>query len=146
MTDLTPRRATRDDLLACARIISNWEQATAWMPSDRSPSVETLAGYIDAAFDAREIWVIGHPVAGYASFDPKASKLGAIYVGVPGGGIGKALMDKVKEGGSHVWLTTHVPNTRAQAFYRREGFKLTEELPGEPPHEEIGLYRMEWHA
>ena len=146
MTTETPRRATRADLPACARIIHDWEQATGWMPSDQTPPVEVLAGYIDAAFDAREIWVIGDPVAGYASIDPETSKLGAIYIAAPGRGFGKLLMDRAKQGRDHLWLTTHAPNTRAQAFYRREGFVKTADLPGEPPHEAIPLHRMEWHA
>ena len=141
-----PRRATRADLTACAQIIYDWEHGTPWMPSDETPSVEVLAGYIDAAFDAREIWVIGDPVAGYASIDPVEGKLGAIYIASPGQGLGKRLMDQAKAGRSHLWLTTHAPNAGAQAFYRREGFVKTAELPGDPPHGDIPLFKMEWHA
>lgn len=143
---LQPRRATRDDLHACARIIRDWEQATPWLPSGRSPGVEVLEGYLNDAFDLREMWVIGTPVQGYASIDPASDKLGALYIAIPGQGTGKRMMDQAKVGRDHLWLTTHAPNTRAQAFYRREGFTKTADLPGEPPHEDIPLHKMEWSA
>lgn len=146
MTIETPRRAARADLPACAQIIHAWEQVTPWMPSDRSPGVDVLAGYLNDAFDLREMWVIGSPVQGYASIDPAQDKLGALYIGVPGQGLGQRMMDRAKEGRATLWLTTHAPNTRAQAFYRREGFTKTADLPGEPPHADIPLHKMEWHA
>ncbi|TCS61889.1 ribosomal protein S18 acetylase RimI-like enzyme [Primorskyibacter sedentarius] len=138
----SPRAATRADLLACAEIVAAWEAGNDWMTP--GPDAGTLAGYLDAAFDAREIWVIGDPVVGYASVDPATGKLGAIYCAQTGQGLGLRLMDRAKEGRDMLWLTTHAPNTGAQGFYRREGFTQTATLPGEPPHDDIPLYRMEW--
>ena len=138
----SPRPATRADLLACAEIVAAWEARNDWMVP--GPDAGTLAGYLDAAFDAREIWVIGDPVAGYASVDPQTDKLGALYCAQTGQGLGHLLMARAKSGRDRLWLTTHAPNTRAQAFYHREGFVETAQLPGEPPHEDIPLLRMEW--
>ena len=141
---LQARRATPEDLPACAGIVHDWERMTDWLPAGQTPSVTELTGYLEAAFDAREIWVIGDPVAGYASLNPETSQLGAIYVAVPGRGHGGHLMGCAKTGRDHLWLTTHAPNTRAQAFYRREGFVMGDVLPGAAPHSEIALHRMEW--
>ncbi len=45
-----------------------------------------------------------------------------LYTARPGSGIGKALMDRVKEERLWVQLWSHAANARAHAFYRREGF------------------------
>lgn len=139
MTDL--RRASLKDIPAMARIVADWSARTDWMTVKHD--AETLADFIREAFPAREIWVAGDPVAGYMSIDPTADKIGALYCGATGQGIGKAFIDKAKEGRDFLWLTTHQPNLAAQRFYRREGFEIVEALPasedGGPPE-----YRMEW--
>lgn len=139
---MSPRQATRSDIPVLARIVTAWEDAQPALPEP--PAAEVIAGYIDAAFDAREIWVIGDPPRAYASYDPETAKLGAIYCAAPGRGDGKALLDQVKTGRDHVWLTTHDFNTKAHRFYAREGFAHTATLPGEPPHDTVPLLRMEW--
>ena len=137
-----PRPATRADVPAMAAIVVAWEGAQDWLPDPPRP--ETIAGYIDAAFDAREIRVLGDPARAYASVDPQAEKLVALYCARPGQGDGKRLLDAAREGRDFLWLTTHAPNTAAHRFYAREGFVMAGELPPEPPHEDVPLYRMEW--
>lgn len=139
---LTPRRATRADIPACARIVAEWEASTGWLPGRLG--ADALAGYFEAAIDQREMWVIGDPVAAYASYNPENGQLVALYAADPGAGLGKVLMDHVRTGREALWLTTHAPNERAHRFYYREGFQKTAELPGDPPHEEVPLYRMDW--
>lgn len=138
MTDL--RRATREDIPLCARIIAHWEAETEYLPD--GPGEEKLSEIISEAFDAREIWVSGDPVDGYMSVDPVKHKVGGLYLARRGAGLGKAFLDKAKEGRDFLWLTVFEPNRRAFAFYRREGFRLTSSLPasgGEPV-----TLRMEW--
>lgn len=137
------RRAVPEDVPACARVVHNWARRTEWMP-DELP-VEQLAAMIREAFDAREIWVIGDPVDGYMSVDPKEQKIGALYCDRTGHGFGKRFVDKAKEGRNFLWLTTHTPNRAAQRFYRREGFEVTAEEPPVPP-DTIPVFRMEWRA
>lgn len=137
-----PRLAQRQDIPAIAKIVVDWERGKNWLPEP--PPSDVIAGYIDAAFDARRIWVIGTPVRAYASFNPETQQLGAIYCASPGNGDGKMLMDIVKDGQDTVWLTTHEPNTAAHRFYAREGFRHTETLPGTEPHEDVPLFKMEW--
>lgn len=134
------RRALRDDIPSCARIIADWEAETDYL-SD-GPGAEQLAEIIAAAFDTREIWVSGAPVDGYMSIDPVKHKVGGLYLARRGTGLGKAMLDKAKEGRAFLWLTVFEPNIRAFAFYRREGFRLTSSLPssGGAP----SVLRMEW--
>lgn len=124
-----------------AQIVADWLVQTDWMTPKHD--AEALAGFIRAAFPDREIWVAGDPVQGYMSLDPETDKIGALYCAVTGAGIGKAFIDKAKEGRDFLWLTTHQPNLAAQKFYHREGFQIVGALP---PSEDGGPaeYRMEW--
>jgi ribosomal protein S18 acetylase RimI-like enzyme len=134
------RRATREDIPDCARIIAAWERETDYLPE--GPGEAKLAGIIAEAFDTREIWVSGNPVDGYMSLDPAAAKIGGLYLARRGAGLGKAFLDRAKEGRDFLWLTVYAPNVRAFAFYRREGFRLVSNLPagGAAP----AVLRMEW--
>lgn len=126
-----------------AQIVCAWEAATKWMPPVYGP--EEIAGFLKDALPTREIWVKGAPIEGYLSFDPKASRVGGLYCRTPGSGVGKALMDKVKEGRDFMWLTTHEPNLSAQKFYKREGFVEVSRHDAEPPNT-VREIRMEWRA
>ena len=66
--------------------------------------------------------MIGAPVQAYLSFNPENDQVVALYSRVQGQGLGRTLLDRVREGRDHVWLTTHEPNLAAQRFYHREGF------------------------
>ncbi len=124
-----------------ARIVCDWEAETGWMPSIYTP--EEIAGFIRDALPDREIWVIGAPVAGYLSYDPAERRVGGLYCARSGAGLGKALMDKVKEGRDFIWLRTHEPNEGAQRFYKREGFVEVSRHEAEPPNT-VREIRMEW--
>ncbi len=137
------RRATLQDVPACAQVIHDWACQTDWMPEELP--VEQLTAMIEEAFDHREIWVTGNPVDCYMSVDPSERKIGALYCRRTGQGIGKRFVDKAKEGHAFLWLTTHTPNIAAQRFYQREGFEVTSEEPPVPP-DTVPVYRMEWHA
>ncbi|MFW2587994.1 N-acetyltransferase family protein [Sagittula sp. SSi028] len=139
----TLRPANHDDIPTMARIVHDWECATGYIAD--TPDVETLEGFIADAFEMREMTVVGDPVFGYLSIDPADNKLGALYLRHTGQGNGKRLMDHAKQGRNQLWLTVYVTNTRAQNFYRREGFLETRHLaadrPGAPD-----MLRMEWQA
>ncbi len=137
------RRASLQDVGACARIIATWAAQTEWM-EDELPE-EKLAELIREAFPKRDIWIAGEPADCYMSLDPVEQKVGALYCLRTGQGIGKALLDMAKEGRDYLWLTTHVPNLRAQRFYRREGFVDAGTEPPTPP-ETVPVLRMEWRA
>ncbi len=137
------RKATVDDVAACARVIWTWLDETEWMPEDLPQ--QQLEDLIREAFPKRDIWVSGDPVDCYMSIDPVENKIGALYCLRTGEGMGKTLLDKAKEGRDYLWLTTHVPNVDAQRFYRREGFVETGTEPPVPP-DTVPVIRMEWRA
>ena len=65
-----------------------------------------------------------------------------LYSAVPGSGVGRALMDHVKEGRDWIQLWSHAANTAAHRFYRREGFIEVEQNP--KGADGIPEIRMEW--
>ncbi|WP_136440072.1 GNAT family N-acetyltransferase [Pacificoceanicola onchidii] len=136
------RRGTPADAEACARIVHSWVDRTAWMP-DPMP-YGTLVDIMQQGIPVREFWVAGDPVEGYLSFNPDESLIVGLYTSNPGSGTGKALVDRVKEGRTRLHLWTHAPNTRAHAFYEREGFVKS----GVTRDGDDGLLelRMDWEA
>lgn len=143
MTDALPplRRATPDDAPEMAQIVADWVARTPW--ADRLHSAAQIAEFILDAMPRREIWVAGKPVQGYLSMDPETARVGGLYCATRGAGLGRALMDRAKEGRDRLWLHTYEPNSRARAFYAREGFTETAVCPPEPPGT-VTEIRMEW--
>lgn len=138
------RRAVPDDIPACAGVINGWIDRTDWFPRLYAPEIIVQA-FVDV-WDKREIHVIGAPVEGYISIDPEQRMIAALYTARPGAGLGKALLDRAKEGRAMLFLYTHVPNVAAQRFYRREGFvQIGAPLPPDPPETVLEI-RMEWRA
>ncbi|QBY00903.1 GNAT family N-acetyltransferase [Rhodophyticola sp. CCM32] len=144
MTDTLPiRRAGLADIPACAAVANWWIDDTEWLPRDHPADV--VEDMIREALPIREIWVAGDPIEAYLSFDPVGFRVGALFCRHGGRGVGKALMDRVKQGQKYLWLTTHEPNLRAQKFYIREGFTEVERFMPEPP-ETVREVKMEWRA
>lgn len=136
------REAAQSDMAGCAAVVNRWIDGTPWFV--RVVSVDQVNAALDKALDTRRIWVVGDPVEAYLSLNPENGHIGALYCDRPGQGHGKALMDAAKDGRDFLSLNTHLANTRAQAFYRREGFKDAGEHAPEPP-EILRELRMEWH-
>lgn len=136
------RRATPADAAACAAIVFDWLQATAWMPN--RPDLAELTEMLAKGIPQREVWVIGDPVAGYLSLDPEAAQINGLYVAQTGQGLGKALLDRVRQGRDYLQLWTHWPNLAAHRFYHREGF-VTVEQTAQGRGDGVPELRMEWH-
>jgi putative acetyltransferase len=135
------RLAQVTDAARCADIVSGWIDTTSWMP--RTQSKETLEEMIAAGIPIREFWVTGDPITGYLSLNTDTLQIMGLYTSGPGMGVGKALMDKVKEGRSWLKLSTHEANTAAQRFYKREGFvEFARKANGVDGIPEL---QMEWH-
>ena len=105
-------------------------------------SVEELTEIIAEAMPARVIWLAGDPPEGYLSLNAETGQIGALYTSRPGAGLGKALLDRAKEGRDYLQLWTHAPNTAAHRFYRREGFDVVEE--NSEGADGLPELRMEW--
>ncbi|MDA8586893.1 GNAT family N-acetyltransferase [Rhodobacteraceae bacterium] len=136
------RRATIEDAGICARIVNDWIDRTDWMPRVHPP--KEIGAQVLEALPKREIFLIGEPVEGYLSLNPKTGQVGALYLDNTGQGMGKALMDRAKEGRDFLQLRTAEPNRAAQRFYAREGFKEVQRIPvGSDGLPEL---HMEWRA
>lgn len=114
------RKAVAEDAPACAAILNAWIDGTDWMPRMIAPA--DLVEALRQGLPMREAYVIGDPVAGYLSLDPAEAHIWGFYIGTPGQGLGRDLLDKAKEGRDFLKLNSHHANLRAHAFYRREGF------------------------
>lgn len=142
MTDAAPiRRGVPDDAEACTDIILAWLSDTDWLPDP--PSRDDLIGMLRTGIPIREFWVIGDPVEGYLSLEEGPNHIHGLYTAKQGQGLGKALIDKVKEGRDRLQLYTHMPNHDAHRFYHREGFVTVEELP-KGRGDGVGELKMEW--
>lgn len=132
------RRAKVTDATACARVVHGWVTSTPWM-TERFSEAE-LAGMIAEAIPVREVYVGGDPVFGYLSFHPGTALIAGLYVEARNAGLGKALVDHVKDGRDYLQLWTHAPNVRAHAFYKREGFVASGETrKGDDGPEELQM-------
>ena len=143
MAETPVRKATDADIPVMAQIIHDWETATEWVPD--TYSLQESEDFIREIMPDREIWVSGEPVNGYLSFDPKVSRIGMLYCSERGRGIGKSLLDRVKNGRDSLWLTTQECNLAAQNFYKREGF-VEAGLHPEEPSGGLPEIRMEWQV
>ena len=135
------RRAVAAECTGIAQILNTWIDRTPWMV--RLYSAAQIERMIQKSFPRRVIWVVGEPVSAYLSFDPPTARVVALYCACPGQGVGKALLDRAREGCDHLWLTTYAPNLAAQRFYRREGFAQTQRLHPQPS-EVLAEIRMDW--
>lgn len=105
---------------------------------------EVIVDALTKGFTMREAYVIGEPVTGYLSLETEISHILGFYVSQTGQGLGKALLDQVKQGWTFLKLNTHHENQRAHAFYRCEGFvQIGEPWLGDDGIDEI---TMEWRA
>jgi putative acetyltransferase len=142
MNDAPIRRALATDGATCAAIINHWIDTTVWMP--RLVPEEVIVDALTKGFTMREAYVIGEPVTGYLSLETEISHILGFYVSQTGQGLGKALLDQVKQGWTFLKLNTHHENQRAHAFYRCEGFvQIGEPWLGDDGIDEI---TMEWRA
>ncbi|MEL6463802.1 MAG: GNAT family N-acetyltransferase [Pseudomonadota bacterium] len=137
---ITIRSATDKDASACAVIVNDWIDAKEWLP--RQHSRQAIEEMIRAGLPLREFWVAGDPVQGYLSFNTEENQIMGLYTAQPGSGIGKALIDRTKQGRVWLQLWSHAANTRAHVFYRREGFVETGRK--ESGVDGIPEIRMEW--
>ncbi|MEL6574006.1 MAG: GNAT family N-acetyltransferase [Pseudomonadota bacterium] len=135
------RRANPNDAPACAAIVNDWIDAKDWLPRQHSP--QAIEEMIRAGIPMREFWVVGDPIQGYLSFNTEVNQIMGLYTALPGNGVGKALMERVKEGRDWLQLWSHAANAKAHAFYRREGF--VEVGNKESGVDGIPEIRMEWH-
>jgi ribosomal protein S18 acetylase RimI-like enzyme len=118
------RRASPDEMAACAALyVRVLTETFTWLPPDRHSTDD----FLKAARD-EEIYVAVDGdglIVGLAALYRPESFLHSLYVDDRGRGVGKALLDHVaRQAGGPLSLKCQTANTRAQAFYLREGFEI----------------------
>ena len=119
------RRARPEEIGACAALyVQVLCETFTWLPPERHRSEDFFRA-------AREedvyVAVEDGQILGLATLYRPQAFLHSLYVRDRGRGVGKALLDRVTmDAGGTLSLKVQVPNTRAQAFYAREGFTFVE--------------------
>ena len=139
------RPARPADAAALGAILSDWIDATPWMPRIHSRDQ-------DRGFAARmiaEMTVTVAVVDAPAGFlARRAHFIHALYLTADArrGGIGRLLLDDAKAGARRLTLWTFQANHPARRFYVREGFAEVERTDGAGNDEHLPDLRLEWNA
>lgn len=144
------RRATAADLPACAAIINDYIDATAWLPRVIAHQA-IVEMYSPALLDKRIIFVAEDTgeVSGYLSMDHEAGFVHAIYLRphARSNGLGKALLDAAKQARPQGFeLTVFEPNADALRFYLREGLFEVPEGRNDDTDEGVPTWLMRWQG
>lgn len=128
---LVIRRAAADEIDACAALYEKVLAETfTWVRPDRLPTADDFRA--DAEEEDVYVAVDDGRIIGIAAVDAPMNFLHSLYVAERGRGVGKALLDHVcAQADGPVTLKVQAANLRAEAFYRREGFRVL--LRGEDP-------------
>jgi len=133
------RRAKPEEFGACAALyVKVLAETFTWLPPDRHKHGDFLRTARE-----EEIYVAVEEgrILGIAGFYRPQNFLHSLYVDARGRGVGKALLDHVSaQADGPLSLKVQAPNLRAQAFYRREGFRCTEH--GRDPGSDVAWLRL----
>lgn len=135
------RRAGPDDARALGAVLSDWIDATPWMPRLHTRAQD--AGFVAGLIQRAEVWCL--PAAdGFIAID--GPDIPALYLApdARGRGQGGALLARAKRGRNRLALWVFQSNDRALRFYARHGFRQTAETSGDNA-EGLPDQRMEWH-
>jgi ribosomal protein S18 acetylase RimI-like enzyme len=127
------RRARPDEMSACAALyVRVLTETFTWMAPDRHSTDD----FLGAARD-EEVYVAVDDdglIIGLAALYRPDSFLHSLYVDDRGRGVGRALLDHIcRLADGPVSLKCQTANTRAQAFYLREGFRIAGYGADPPP-------------
>ena len=122
---LTIRRAGAEELAACADLyVSVLRETFTWLPPERHRREKFLE---DARREEVYVALDGGRLVGMAAFYRPQNFIHSLYVSERGRGVGKALLDHLQASTDRALaLKCQAKNVRAQAFYLREGFQVTE--------------------
>lgn len=144
MSRWTLADADVSDVPVLARILGDWVRETDWMPVLHS--YEEDQGFVAELLRTHVVRVArsGTDCVGFLA--RQGGKVQALYIArtARGSGIGRALLQEVQADEPEIALWTFQANTRAIAFYRREGFVEAERTDGQSNEEQLPDVRMIW--
>lgn len=140
---MTLRPAQPGDAAACAAILREWIEETPWFPRLQPPAADIR--FIAAKVAANQVIVAGARPRGFLALE--GSYISCLYVAraYRSAGMGAALLDYAKTQAGELRLWTFQANTRAQAFYLREGFVEGSRTEGDN-EEELPDVEFVWTA
>lgn len=132
------------DAAPLARLIGEWVRETGWMPvlHTGKENEAFVAGLLET--HVLRVARSGPDRLGFLA--RQRGRVQALHVaaGARGLGIGNALIDEVKSSETEISLWVFQANSRAIAFYRREGFTVAEQTDGAGNDERLPDSRMIW--
>ena len=137
------RRAVPADAMAMGQVLSDWIDATPWMP--RLHTRVEDAGFCAHLIETAEVW-IAQTTDGLGFLARKGAEIDALYLadGLRGHGWGTRLLDAAKVGCTRLELWTFQANAAAIRFYEACGFHEVERTDGEGNDEILPDCRMRW--
>lgn len=144
MSGVHLRPAQRSDAPACAAILGDWIENTAWMPRlhTRAEDRAFLSGVIDRM--PVLIAMADGAVAGFLARD--GTEIDHLYLrsDARGRGIGTALMDRAQGAVDRLTLWCFQANRAARAFYTARGFREIDRTDGACNAEGLPDVRYLW--
>ncbi|MEX0276665.1 MAG: N-acetyltransferase family protein [Ruegeria sp.] len=141
---LRPARST--DAGSTGEILHGFARENDWMPELYS-SAETIA-FCGLMIDRN--WVtVAETEAGVVGFLARnGAEIHSLYLDARsrGQGIGKCLLDNAKSSQSELSLFTFQANTRARAFYERNGFTEAARSDGAENDEKLPDVKYTWQS
>lgn len=137
-------RARMTDVRPLALIMAEWIRETAWMPKLHTEPEDLK--YIRHLIDHKEVTVFRNWLGPQGFLARDGAIVHCLYIRrtIRGRGYGKRLLDRVKGIEPRLELWCFEANTRAQAFYLREGFREAERTDGAGNDEKLPDIRFVW--
>lgn len=136
--------ATPADAPTIGAIMSDWIDATPWMPRVHTRTDEQ--GFGRMLVDKGWATVVRHNAVPVGFLARDGAEIHALYATPQGQGIGKALLDHAKAQTTRLSMFAFQENHDAHRFYLREGFVETGRTNGAGNDEHLPDIRYEWSA
>ena len=137
---MTLRPDDPGDAPALGAILSDWIDETEWMP--RLHSRDEDRGFVAGLIATAEVWTDA-TCSGFIA--RSGEELPALYIAAHarGTGLGAQLVHHARSGRDRLGLWTFQANSRAIAFYRRQGFREAARTDGDND-EDLPDMRLIW--